>query len=76
MAKDDDVLKNLVDDHREFQLLTKYFITLAEREVTICLCPPPISPVYSPPASPKKKQVAASSLAQILVKARDVKHYN
>jgi hypothetical protein len=31
MDKDGDMLKNLVDDHRECQLLTKQFITLAER---------------------------------------------
>jgi hypothetical protein len=56
MDKDYDVLKNVVDDHREFQLSTKQLITLAERELMIHLCPPPISPGYSPPVSPKRSK--------------------
>jgi hypothetical protein len=69
--KDEDVLNNLLNGHQECQLLTQQFITLAERELTVCLSPPPISPGYSPPASPKKKQVAGSTLAQSRVKARE-----
>jgi hypothetical protein len=70
-AKDEDVINNLRNGHQECQLLTQQFITLAERELTVCLCPPPISPVYSPPASPNKKQVAGYILAQSHVKARE-----
>jgi hypothetical protein len=70
-VKDEDVLNNLRNNHQECQLLTQQFVTLAERELTVCLCPPPISPGYSPPASPKKKQVAGSTLAQSRVKARE-----
>jgi hypothetical protein len=70
-AMDEDVLNNLHNGHQECQLLTQQFVTLAERELTVCLCPPPISPGYSPPASPKKKQVAGSTLAHIRVKARE-----
>jgi hypothetical protein len=43
----------------------------AERELTVCLCPPPSSPGYFPPAFPKNNQVAGSTLAQIRVKARE-----
>jgi hypothetical protein len=64
MAKDDGVLNDLLDYHKYFQLLIKQFITLAERELTICICPPPSIPGYSPPTSPKKKQVSAYSIAQ------------
>jgi hypothetical protein len=71
MAKDDDVINNLLNGRQECQLLTKHFINLAGRELTIFLCPPPSSPGYSPPVSPKKKQVAASTLAHIRVKARE-----
>jgi hypothetical protein len=71
MDKDDGVLNSLRNGHQECQLLTKQFITLAERELTVCLCPPPSSPGYSPPASPKNKQVAGSTLAQIRVKERE-----
>jgi hypothetical protein len=71
MANDDDVLNNLRNGHQECQMLTKQFITLAERELMIWLCPPPSRPGYSPPASPKKKQVTASTLAQSRVKARE-----
>jgi hypothetical protein len=71
MANDDDVLNNLLNGHQECQLLTKHFIALAERELTVCLCPPPRSPGYSLPASPNNKQVAGSTLAQSHVKARE-----
>jgi hypothetical protein len=70
-VKDEGVLNNLRKSHQECQLLTQQFINLAERESTVCLCPPPSSPGYSPPASPKKKQVAGSTLAQSRVKARE-----
>jgi hypothetical protein len=70
-VKDEDVLNNLRNGHKECQLLTQQFITLAERELTVSLCPPPSSPGYSPPASPKKKQVSGSTLAQSRVKARE-----
>jgi hypothetical protein len=53
-VNDEDVLNNLRNGHQECQLLTQQFVTLAERELTVCLCPPPSSPGYSPPASPKK----------------------
>jgi hypothetical protein len=69
--KDEDVLNNLRNGHQECQLLTTHFVTLAERELTVYLCPPPTSPGYSPPASPKKKQVSGSNLAQSRVKARE-----
>jgi hypothetical protein len=71
MAKDDDFLNNIVDDHRECQLFPKHFITLAERELTICICLPQSCPGYSPEATPKKKQVADSTLVQSCVKVRE-----
>jgi Cu/Ag efflux protein CusF len=70
-VKDEDILNNLRNGHQECQLLTKHFVTLAELELNVCLFPPPSSPGYSPPASPKKKQVAGSTLAQSRVKARE-----
>jgi hypothetical protein len=47
-VKDEDVLNNLHNGHQECQLLKKQFITLGERELTVCLFPPPSSPGYSP----------------------------
>jgi hypothetical protein len=70
-VKDEDVFNNLHNGHQECQLLTQQFVTFAERELTVCLCPPPSSPGYYPPASPKKKQVAGSTLAQSRAKAID-----
>jgi hypothetical protein len=70
-VKDEDMLNNLRNGHQECQLLTQQFGTLAERELNVCICPPPSSPGYSPPASLNKKQVAGSTLVQSYVKARE-----